>query len=134
VSLDKDRKLQFEEILEGVGALCGSAFIDSNFDDWMIKEFGTSYTELEENERNLSSHFFAQFEDKKKSFTGPDHARRITVGPIHFQPAPKTPKYDKRNNNVILQAYVVTDQKTLRTLTRLDRTWWSYLNHKFQRS
>ena len=33
----KDGRLQFEELLVGAGAMCGSTFIDRNFNDWMIK-------------------------------------------------------------------------------------------------
>jgi hypothetical protein len=106
-SLNADRQLHFEEILVGVGALCGSTFIDQNFDRWMAKKFGNFYTELDQDIRNPSSNFFCQFEEQKRGFTGLEHSRRIGIYPIHMA-APRSANYDKRNFTVYLEPYVIS--------------------------
>jgi hypothetical protein len=103
-------QLDFEELLVGVGALCGSTFINHNFDKWMIRKFGDFYTRLEKNLRDFSSNFFSQFEDQKKGFSGPQHSRRIPVFPIQMA-APRSPSYDRRNCTVYLQPYFVTGRR-----------------------
>ena len=84
VSLNSKGGLEFEEILVGVGALCGSTLIDRNFHDWMIKKFGTQYTNVKLEKRNFSSAFFREFEEVKKSFTGPNYKRRMDIYPINM--------------------------------------------------
>lgn len=71
----------------------------------MTRKFGTAYTQLSEEERGLSSHFFHQFETAKKNFTGPTHTRRLDVWPINMN-TPKSAQYDKRNFTVKLQRRV----------------------------
>ncbi|KAH8665032.1 hypothetical protein BGZ60DRAFT_432284 [Tricladium varicosporioides] len=99
----EDGHLQFEELLVGVGAMCGSTFIDQNFNDWMTKKFGAAYTSIDPEARGPSSNFFRQFEIVKRNFTGPGHTKRIDVWPINLM-APKSAHYDKRNFTVRLQA------------------------------
>jgi hypothetical protein len=70
--------------------MCGSTFIDRNFDAWMIKKFGTAYTKLTAQERGTSSNFFRQFETAKKNFTGPNHAKRLDVWPINMSASKST--------------------------------------------
>jgi hypothetical protein len=84
--------------------MCGSTFIDRNFDSWMKKKFGTAYTKLSEEEKGSSSHFFRQFETAKKNFTGPTHTKRLDVWPINMH-TPKSAHYDKRNFTVKLQRF-----------------------------
>lgn len=102
-----------------MGALCGSTFIDQNFNNWMIRTFGDFYTGLDENLRNSSSNFFAQFEEQKKGFTGPQHSRRIGVYPIQMS-APRSKNYDIRNFTVYLEPYVVST-RTHRVLLTLEQ-------------
>jgi hypothetical protein len=106
----------FEELLVGVGALCGSTFINQNFDKWMIRKFGDFYTRLDKNLRDFSSNFFAQFEEEKKGFSGPQHTRGrgIPVCPIQMA-APRSSNYDRRNFTVYLQPYVVAVGRHLQT-------------------
>ncbi|KAE8446939.1 hypothetical protein EG329_011421 [Mollisiaceae sp. DMI_Dod_QoI] len=99
----RDGRLEFQELLVGVGAMCGSTFIDRNFDAWMTKKFGSAYTKLSVEERGPSSHFFRQFETVKKNFTGPNHTKRMDVWPINMS-ASKSSYYDKRNFTVKLQS------------------------------
>jgi hypothetical protein len=94
--------------------MCGSTFIDRNFDAWMIKKFGTAYTKLSPHERGTSSHFFRQFETAKKNFTGPNHTKRLDVWPINMSTG-KSPSYDKRNFTVKLQRYVRCDRRGMRS-------------------
>lgn len=100
----KEGRLEFQELLVGVGAMCGSTFIDRNFDTWMAKKFGNAYTKLSPQERGPSSHFMRQFETAKKNFTGPNHTKRLDVWPINMSSQVKVPHYDKRNFTVKLQA------------------------------
>jgi hypothetical protein len=102
---DDDGMLEFEELLVGTGAMCGSTMIDRNFDVWMEKTFGDAYTKLDDDIRGPSSNFFKQFENAKRGFTGPGHQRRMLVYPINMD-IPRSEKYDKRNFTVQLQAYV----------------------------
>jgi hypothetical protein len=85
-----------------IGALCGSTFIDRNFNDWMTKKFGISYTSIDAEARGPSSNFFRQFEAVKRGFTGPNHTRRMGVWPINMN-IPKSAIYDKKNFTVKLQ-------------------------------
>jgi hypothetical protein len=82
--------------------MCGSTFIDRNFQTWMVERFGTAYTNVEADARSPSSNFFRQFEVVKRNFTGPDHTKRIDVWPINMD-TPKSASYDKRNFTVRLQ-------------------------------
>jgi len=91
----------------GVGDLCGSTFINHNFDKWMIKKFGNAYTDLEKRDRDFSSNFFSQFEDQKRGFTGPQHSRRIQIFPIQMN-AEASASYKKRNGTVFLRPYVTS--------------------------
>jgi hypothetical protein len=98
----KNGHLDFEELLVGVGAMCGSTFIDRNFNDLMIQKFGSAYKNVDAEQRGPSSNFFRQFEVVKKNFTGPHHSKRIDIWPINMD-APKSANYDKRNCTVRLQ-------------------------------
>jgi molecular chaperone DnaK (HSP70) len=99
----KDGKLEFQELLVGVGEMCGSTFIDRNFHEWMTKKFGDAYTNVDSDMRGPGSNFFKQFENAKRNFSGPSHSKRIDVWPINMS-APKSSYYDKRNFTVRLQA------------------------------
>jgi molecular chaperone DnaK (HSP70) len=98
----KDGKVNFEELLVGVGAMCGSTFIDRNFNKWMIEKFGEAYTKIDPELRGPSSNFFRQFEVAKKNFSGPNHTKRIDIWPLNMD-VPKSAVYDKRNFTVRLQ-------------------------------
>jgi hypothetical protein len=99
---DEDGRIEFEELLVGAGAMCGSTFIDRNFNEWMIKTFGEAYTNLDLDMRGPSSNFFHQFEAAKRNFSGPNHTRRIDIWPINMN-IPQSAKYNKRNFTVRLQ-------------------------------
>jgi hypothetical protein len=81
--------------------MCGSTFIDRNFNDWMINKFGNAYKNVDPEMRGPSSNFFRQFEVVKKNFTGPSHSKRIDVWPINMD-TPRSANYDKRNFTVRL--------------------------------
>jgi hypothetical protein len=94
--------IEFEELLVGVGALCGSTLIDRSFHDWMVRKFGTYYTNVPSEKRSPSSHFFLRFEEAKKGFTGPNSRRTIQVFPINMDIS-TDPSYDKENSTVLLK-------------------------------
>ena len=103
VSLDENDQPVFEEVLVGAGALCGSTLIDRNVHDWMVEKFGDDYNNVDKEFRSPSSPFFVRFEEAKKGFTGPEHARRIQVAPINMPGVQNAACYNKRNNAVYLQ-------------------------------
>jgi hypothetical protein len=89
--------------LTDIGAMCGSTFIDRNFNDWMTRKFGKAYTDLDFDMRGPASTFFRRFEVLKRGFEGPNHRRRIDVGPINMD-SPRSDLYDKKKFMVRLQA------------------------------
>lgn len=97
----EDGQLKFEELLVGVGKLCGSTFIDRNFDGWMERTFGQSYLNVSSDMRGPGSDFFQNFENTKKAFTGPNHNKPITVRPIEMDNT-TSPKYTQRRATVRL--------------------------------
>lgn len=82
--------------------MCGSTFIDRNFNNWMETKFGTAYTDLDPDMRGPASNFFRRFEVAKRGFTGPNHRGRIDVWPINMN-SPKSDYYDKKKFMVRLQ-------------------------------
>ncbi|KAF4536091.1 Heat shock protein HSP73 [Lasiodiplodia theobromae] len=61
-------RLQFQEVCVGVGAKCGSTYIDRNFNTWMVNKFGEAYTSLSQKKRGAGSAFMRSFEAQKKTF------------------------------------------------------------------
>ncbi|KAF7189778.1 Heat shock 70 kDa protein 12B [Pseudocercospora fuligena] len=61
-------KLEFEELLVGVGGKCGSTYIDREFMAWMDRQFGTSYANLPVEKRGPRSRFMRDFESHKRDF------------------------------------------------------------------
>ncbi|KAH6663115.1 hsp70-like protein [Halenospora varia] len=96
-----DGGLQFDELLNGAGAMCGSVLIDNAFNNWMIKKFGHAYESLPSEMRGSSSNFFRQFETAKCNFTGPEHKGRIDIFPIQMD-VPESGSYRKNYSQVRL--------------------------------
>jgi hypothetical protein len=84
--------------------MCGSTFIDRNFNAWMTEKFGTAYTSVDMEMRGSSSNFFRQFEIAKRNFSGPNHDKNIDIWPINMKTS-RSEHYIKRNFTVRLLKY-----------------------------
>ncbi|KKY15950.1 putative hsp70-like protein [Diplodia seriata] len=95
--LETTPRLQFQELCVGVGAKCGSTYIDRNFNKWMVNKFGDAYTSLSQKKRGAGSAFMRSFEAQKKSFgsklLGRDDQKYIEVDHIPMD-APSSARYD----------------------------------------
>ncbi|KAK7539979.1 hsp70-like protein [Phyllosticta citribraziliensis] len=62
--------LSFEELdgCVGIGAKCGSTYIDRNFNSWMTRTFGKAFLSLSPKRRGPNSSFMRSFETAKRSF------------------------------------------------------------------
>ncbi|KAL1641388.1 hypothetical protein SLS58_006089 [Diplodia intermedia] len=95
--LETTPRLQFQELCVGVGAKCGSTYIDRNFNKWMVNKFGDAYTSLSQKKRGAGSAFMRSFEAQKKSFgsklLGRGDQKYIEVDHIPMD-APSSTRYD----------------------------------------
>lgn len=66
------KPLEFDEILEGDGAKCGSTSIDRNFHELMVCKFGHAFTEMSK-KTGPGSQFMASFEESKHAFKPRDN-------------------------------------------------------------
>lgn len=72
-------KLEFEELVEGVGGKCGSTYIDRAFHRWMSATFGRKFDDLSFEKIGPGSRFMKEFESFKRDFgysssRGPDYS------------------------------------------------------------
>ena len=61
-------KLEFEEIVEGIGGKCGSTYIDREFHSWMSKNFGQHFDMMKFEKIGPGSRFMKDFESHKRDF------------------------------------------------------------------
>lgn len=61
-------KLEFEELVEGMGGKCGSTYIDRAFHRWMSEKFGKAFDGLSFEKRGPGSRFMRDFENCKHDF------------------------------------------------------------------
>lgn len=61
-------RLEFEELVEGIGGKCGSTYIDREFHKWMSNNFGAQYDQLRAEKTGPGSRFMKDFEQHKHDF------------------------------------------------------------------
>lgn len=72
--------------------MCGSLYVDLNFERWLEQTFGDKYTSVPISKRGPESKFHASFESAKRNFSGLEKSQRgYEIGPI------KMDWYDESN-------------------------------------
>lgn len=61
-------KLNFEELIEGMGGKCGSTYIDRKFHSWLAEVFGQEFKELSFDKKGPGSRLMREFELIKRDF------------------------------------------------------------------
>lgn len=107
--LETTPRLEFQEVCVGIGAKCGSTYIDRNFNTWMVNKFGEAYTSLSQKKRGAGSAFMRSFEAQKKIFgsklLGRDDQKYIEIEHIDMD-IPSSSRYDNDEAVVNLTWYV----------------------------
>ncbi|EME86907.1 uncharacterized protein MYCFIDRAFT_172600 [Pseudocercospora fijiensis CIRAD86] len=94
-------KLEFKELVVGIGGKCGSTYIDREFMKWMEHKFKKAFTELPWEKRGPASRMMKDFEAHKKDFGKSTNTRKIyEVGPLVMKNA-KNPKYYDEDEGII---------------------------------
>ncbi|KAH7135278.1 hypothetical protein B0J11DRAFT_156863 [Dendryphion nanum] len=70
-------KLEFEELVEGMGGKCGSTYIDRAFHRWMSEKFKKQFDDLSFEKRGPGSRFMKDFENHKHDFGYTDNLDHV---------------------------------------------------------
>jgi molecular chaperone DnaK (HSP70) len=70
-------RLEFEELVPGIGGKCGSTYIDREFHQWMIQVFGQQFADLRFEKTGPGSRFMKDFESLKRDFGSSDDPDRV---------------------------------------------------------
>jgi hypothetical protein len=70
------RRLEFEELVPGIGGKCGSTYIDREFHQWMIQVFGQQFADLRFEKIGPWSRFMKDFKSLKRDFGSSDNLDR----------------------------------------------------------
>lgn len=92
--------LEFEELLIGTGAKCGSTFIDREFYRWMYEEFGSAFEKVNREKKGQGSRFIRDFESCKRDFGWPGNSNTFEVELV-MSTAKDSPHYDVDNSTII---------------------------------
>jgi hypothetical protein len=77
-------KLEFEELVEGIGGKCGSTYIDRAFHRWMLETFGSAFESLTFEKTGPGSRFMKEFESHKRDFGySPNHDQDYNIDLDH---------------------------------------------------
>lgn len=104
-------KLQFDELIEGVGGKCGSTYVDREFHRWMSTMFGSRYSNLRHEKTGPGSKFMREFEQCKIEFGSSEDLDAPYELELVIPGIEDSKFYDTEESVVKIDGYVSLDRK-----------------------